>query len=225
MKGRVFPPHNFKLMTYYKFLSLEKAERFIDILVNNRLYASSYKNFNDPFEGHFDSNGVNLGTVIQIKGRMDKSARICSLQNVENDILPNNRLMWSHYANSHKGVCLKVNVIFERGWKRLQVRYDNELPKLDNSGIDDNIERILSRKSKDWEYEKEVRFLRFYSENNNEAYLRVKIVAVYFGLKMTKKDKELYRKLLMKVNSNIEIYEMIENNNNDYYSNLIPHRY
>lgn len=46
-------------MSYlYKYRSLKDMKRFIDILMNRRLYASKYLDLNDPMEGFFlyDSN-------------------------------------------------------------------------------------------------------------------------------------------------------------------------
>ena len=37
----------------YKYRSLANMKRFIDILMNRRLYASKYLELNDPMEGFF----------------------------------------------------------------------------------------------------------------------------------------------------------------------------
>ena len=38
---------------FYKYRSLSNLKRFIDILINNRLYAAKYIELNDPMEGFF----------------------------------------------------------------------------------------------------------------------------------------------------------------------------
>lgn len=40
-------------MHYYKFRSLENIKRFLDILINERLYAARYDKLNDPMEGSY----------------------------------------------------------------------------------------------------------------------------------------------------------------------------
>jgi len=42
---------------YYKFMSLEKLERFLDYLAHNHLYGAKPKELNDPFEGRFNLQG------------------------------------------------------------------------------------------------------------------------------------------------------------------------
>lgn len=38
---------------YFKFRSLSNLKRFLDILVNERLYTSRYDELNDPMEGAY----------------------------------------------------------------------------------------------------------------------------------------------------------------------------
>ena len=37
----------------YKYRSLEDFKKLVDILINKRLYASHYKDLNDPMEGQY----------------------------------------------------------------------------------------------------------------------------------------------------------------------------
>ena len=66
-------------------------------------------------------------------------------------------LMWSHYANSHKGFCLEYDfkMLKELITLPLPVKYCNDLP----NDIDDKLKLIFT-KSKEWSYEEEWRLVK-----------------------------------------------------------------
>ena len=76
-------------------------------------------------------------------------------------------LMWSHYANVGKGVCLifdKEELFSESQFgfpKIMRVNYPDRLPEIDvrlsEERIQFNIETLLTTKRNNWSYEKEVR--------------------------------------------------------------------
>jgi len=66
----------------------------LDIIVNNELYLADPKELNDPMD---------CAILIDEK-REELPTAICSLSKKNNDYL-----MWSHYADGHKGICLKLN--------------------------------------------------------------------------------------------------------------------
>lgn len=71
---------------------------------------------------------------------------------------PDNLLMWSHYADKHKGLCLEFdtdNPIFGGAW---EVEYHIEYPYRPwNAELD--VVRLALTKAKCWEYEEEYRLL------------------------------------------------------------------
>lgn len=73
---------------------------------------------------------------------------------------PTNLLMWSHYSNCHKGICIGFDAncsIFRQARK---VSYTRTLPKLSqNDSADDLLEKIVFTKSEDWGYEEEFRIV------------------------------------------------------------------
>ena len=94
--------------TYYKYRNLTDLERFLDIIVNNRLYGAVYKELNDPMEGKFNKVGLYEDDYENIYGNL-KRTRVCSLLTKQDDQdFPNDYLMWSHYADSHKGCCIEL---------------------------------------------------------------------------------------------------------------------
>ena len=101
----------FKRMSYeinmlYKYRSLKNFKYFVDIIINQRLYASPYFELNDPMEGYYLYSKGNMSEEIlkKIKGEKEK-IRICSLTR---DC--SNELMWSHYADGHHGIVVGVEI-------------------------------------------------------------------------------------------------------------------
>lgn len=99
-----------------------------------------------------------------------------------------NKLMWSHYANKHEGICLIYN--FEKDTKikdRLfPVEYKNEFPNIE-SPKEDMI--ALLRKTTDWEYEKEWRIV---SMAQGKAKINKKaLIGIIFGCNTTRQNKQL----------------------------------
>lgn len=186
---------------YYKFRSLQNLKRFIDIILNNRLYASRYDELNDPMEGVYLTNPSN-GNIIRLL-RMEKyKTRICSLSEDYR-----HTLLWSHYADSHKGCCIEVSAVNERELPT-SVRYIEEIPVVND--MQDGKE-LLSHKSTVWEYEKEVRYFR------KTSYLNIRIHRIIFGLKVSNDDYRFYEKLIHAINPMIGICRINEEDIEDGY--------
>lgn len=147
-------------------------------------------------------------------------------------------LMWSHYGNLHKGVCLE----FENDIIPLYiVSYSNEKPKFNielatkividaklkhkkpslNDNLRDNIISLFKTKSKDWEYEKEVRFITNVDEVkkglsifayqdvfDGKYYCNCKVKKIYIGVKAN--GEQLNTLIQMALNRNIPIVYMKE---------------
>lgn len=134
----------------YKYRSLENLERFLDIVIDNKLYGALYKEMNDPMEGYFQySPDVDKSVLTGIWQGKNKRY-ICSLSKKSNI-----GLMWTHYANENKGCCIEVEVT-SKTWERLDVEYKKTITNLSETTT---IEDILKVKASMWEYEQEVRYL------------------------------------------------------------------
>jgi hypothetical protein len=75
----------------------------------------------------------------------------------------NNLLMWSHYANSHRGLCLKFDPIQDSDLfdTPIKVNYSKNYPVYNHLRDGPNyIDLLLSTKSKHWKYEKEWRLFK-----------------------------------------------------------------
>ena len=67
---------NLESKIYYKYRSFEEFERFLDIIVNNRLYGAVYKALNDPMEGKYNKEGLVKDDYENINHHL-KRTRIC----------------------------------------------------------------------------------------------------------------------------------------------------
>jgi Protein of unknown function (DUF2971) len=77
--------------------------------------------------------------------------------------IPDDILMWSHYADFHRGVCLQFDSNLEFFANAHQINYKPERPKV-NPFRDENkkiMNSVLLTKANHWEYEKEWRLIHY----------------------------------------------------------------
>lgn len=203
-----------KNQTYYKYRNLDDFERFLDIIVNNRLYGAVYKSLNDPMEGRFNREGLNKEDLDTIYKNL-KVTRICSLLLKQNSQkFPDDYIMWSHYANSHTGCCIELKITNQHnpGWILKEVNYTDIMPNVKGEGKD-KIYSILSVKTSLWNNEKEVRAVKIYNQKtftDNSPYYHIKVKAVYLGYRINKVKAFFYKKIINKINPQIKIYVIKE---------------
>ena len=126
--------------------------------------------------------------------------------------LNDNILMWTHYANNHKGICLgfkttcisnSIGLEFEdtfhfnpskkRGFlPTFKVKYKKERPKPYNP-LKDGKEKLFEfakTKYLDWEYEKERRIIYLYNDIKEKIinFKRDILSEIIFGLKTSEED-------------------------------------
>ncbi|CAG34903.1 DUF2971 domain-containing protein [Desulfotalea psychrophila] len=190
-------------MKLYKFRSLDNLEFVLDILLNQRLYCSSYDSLNDPLEGLFYtiiSPRGNQKRVRQYKSIDDlptfnSDLKICSLSKSLEDIR-----MWSHYANGHTGVAIEIE-FSDYEADVTEVNYDSGLKKHGTTilaGATPN--EVLSYKTEHWRYENEYRII-----GQDEYYpIKGRVTAVYFGVRASDFHKDILKK---SVSNNISLLE------------------
>lgn len=143
-------------MRLYHFL---KAEHALDDLQRRRLKISSLDDLNDPFE----LLGADLGDKAMRRAFQEtrtELAQQCGVLCFSRRW--RNPLMWSHYADRHRGIYLGFDV---PSGKCATMNYDatrlpDVLPKLLTGGDEAQEQtmcRLLTTKFRDWKYEDEVR--------------------------------------------------------------------
>ncbi len=137
----------------------------------------------------------------------------------------NNILMWSHYADSHRGICIEysmsdLNSIEDKSiiTQFVKVNYEPHNVALKGSRFLDYRHGFID-KHKDWKYESEIRLI-YFNPNNEELHIGLplsndsKIAAIYFGLRCSDKDKKLIKTILK--DQDIQFYQMRHNPQNMY---------
>jgi Protein of unknown function (DUF2971) len=125
-----------------------------------------------------------------LQGQVNKLG-ILSLSEVPDDIL-----MWAHYASSHTGFCLKFEASKYApffGYAQ-RVNYADEYQPIVRLG--DNyamVDRIVLTKSSHWSYEREWRIINHDSGPGVRKFPPDLLVGVIFGCQMKKKDREQVR--------------------------------
>lgn len=78
----------------------------------------------------------------------------------------NNILMWAHYADSHRGICLEFNVQSDTICGALEVQYRDEFPMTTQYSNDERENLLpLLAKARAWEYEHEYRLIAQDADN------------------------------------------------------------
>jgi len=173
----------------YKYRSLmgESRDRTRRAIVDTEVYFSRCTQFNDPFDCRLNVRGE---TDDELRRQMDavtESIEIFCLSECNGNLL-----MWSHYGDAHRGVCLEYSTsegsLF--GCSLDQVAYADAYPEL---SVTDNVDlnwtrTYLSTKSDDWKYEKEWRI--FYRTGGVHLAPSKDLSAVILGCMMSSEDRE-----------------------------------
>lgn len=111
-----------------------------------------------------------------------------------------NPLMWSHYSDEHRGICVQFDV--SRDLRNLfghPVEYSNTFPVIRDlfRPTADRADLLpFLRKSEHWSYEKEWRLVDPHHVREPRVFLPEALTAVLFGLRTPKEDKEYVLRLL-----------------------------
>jgi hypothetical protein len=211
-----------KPKSLYKYHSINR--NLIRLLINNSLWAGSASNLNDPYDCDFEMSrdffktkfvdklfsgdeyksipdtdkkwfldGLSSAfTKDQMKTFQQFSRKfigICCFSSK-----PDSELMWSHYADSGKGICLEFNFSTNDKIKKklIPLRYSNKAILAKN---DVDVSKALIKKRKAWSYENEWRLIE---DVGLIPFKREELVRVIFGPKVHKECYKLVLKALAK---------------------------
>lgn len=168
----------------YKYMSLDG---FIEMTTQGALYFATPITYNDPFDtkiniscaasleekvsfGHkegFSDERIKVLSELPESELNEECAlnyhkqlsefRICCFSQLFDNIL-----MWSHYADMHKGVCVGFDTTKDELFNDSTIiSYEDQVP-IYNIITDtfEDIRRAIYTKSIDWEYEKEIRIIK-----------------------------------------------------------------
>lgn len=181
--------------TLYTYMPIDLLdERVKPIFQECKLWFSSPANFNDPFDCKIyprvpsdeelalylatHAENATLQDYAIIHEGIQKFGSRLALQAID-DVMNKsgvkcfttnnaNILMWSHYTNSHKGICLEFDTLEDPSFfvYPINVVYTESYPRI-NFTDKSFTSTILRTKSKDWEYENEVRVYKRQSGYHN----------------------------------------------------------
>ncbi len=210
----------------YKFRPINKY--LIDSIVSSSLYFPLPRNLNDPFDCRLDFSK----SCHEIANKLDNERSALFREMAEHEpikhnlrkgceelgvcsfsLAKNETLLWSHYADNHRGCCieyafpesfLKDEIDDSKIMGVAKVAYDeNPLSKwLDNITLAQMemetlwpqlTSLLLTQKSPSWEYENEFRVIRFHSGflEIPQSYIR----NIIFGMQTSTRDIDLIKKI------------------------------
>lgn len=202
----------------------------IQEIINNTISVSSPKTFNDPLDPPITLAAKHI--FKDIKTQKDEQFFLESLEKVrircfvpakdpktkEEQEPYLNTLMWAHYANSHKGMCIKYKLsstLIKKTDKTIGIFAAVEYPEGSfdiNSHDSFEFNECFLTKQSEWKYEKEVRLIYFNADNSD--YFQPlnldednRIEAIYFGYNCSETDKKTIKKLFTH-DSTIKFYQM-----------------
>jgi hypothetical protein len=250
----------------YRSLEKENdLKHFYDLLKFGEVYFSEPEKLNDPFDGKIEyahkeykdeeileysrrhgftnqqminleyslkNNLIDKKTILGKDTYQPKETKILCLSQDETNLL-----MWTHYANNHKGVCIGFNTVNKNNFccikikeglkpndddllKFFNVKYDENMPPLINK-INRDTNRTIDRlkfyftKSELWNYEKEMRTY-IHTDLIEKEPLKIDVTniqEVIFGLRTPDCLKKDIQNIVIENNKNgchIKLYECHE---------------
>lgn len=197
--------------TLFKFRTINRGKQ---ILQDCTFRFSSPTAFNDPFDCSLDE--VTTYRMSEIKKFFDGYGGYSRIPRKRRDLIQQDKsivsewvkdakdkavnsrgvlalsgtveeiLLWSHYADDHKGLAIELSLREDLGFflgPRIMKYYEQYTPTNYLSDPEGTVDAILSRKYIKWAYEKEFRIYKKDSANADIAINPNAIKSVYFGLK------------------------------------------
>jgi hypothetical protein len=183
-------------MRVYHFLS---AQYTLKTLYEHRIKISTFSDLNDPFElwpFRLDSADAQKRFAKIREQFSERIGLVCFSRNWDN------LLLWSHYGDKHKGICLGFDIPDDL---LITVRYVSErlCPPQCEEGIESAAAEYYCIKFKQWGYEDEVRFcanldkseggLYFYDFRENDQHIQLR--EVILGHRCSLEERAIERAL------------------------------
>lgn len=221
----------------YKYRSLApgQSEYTRRILTHNELFFASPLNFNDPFENYFslDIRAVEEKFVPMLQERQKRGFSEVPFWwiveaidkwrlNIRRDYLktigivslsqyPDNILLWSHYADSHQGVCFEfdleeVGTFIEKS-AIMPVVYSQRCPTstMASEHLVKAVVHSMYTKAEVWSYEGEWRFVRRHTGPGPATFPSLMLSGIIFGADISAKDRDSFLILIKKYQPHVNV--------------------
>jgi len=225
--------------SFFKYRAINKY--LLDSLIKSQLYFSPRARLNDPFDCNIDISRA-VDHLIQTEKdnkllaafREEEEALITFNNNVDTlgicsfSLTSNETLMWSHYAEDHKGICLKYDfpesflnnedeilgesrVSYEPNAISNWLRSNIKLFRNDQKAFIINLlTTLLTSKAPSWFYEEEARIMRYVTGLYDIP--RDVLTHIIFGLQTSEADEALIRSIADKYYSDIKFGRVVRTN-------------
>lgn len=196
--------------TLYKYFRIPRKGSkswgwLVESIMENKLYMGHYSEMNDPMEALYDGSQLTQDCITDIRNSKP-NLRMCCMSKTYSDIL-----MWSHYADSHRGICFEVEVEDANTADiRKEIRYIRQLRSPKGRFAQEKCIDIMGYKLLPWQYEEEVRYIRLLEYGvKDKQYLSVEIKKIIFGCKMKENVRLRFQEFVNQFRPNIT-FEVID---------------
>lgn len=214
-------------------------DNLIRVLAGEIFYFSTPHDFNDPLDLAPTVTEFGVGetsSTLRVAGDQQVGATGSSfvgkhpglgaqLSLIYEDLLPEDKglfrvlclseqcdigLMWAHYANRHRGICVEVDPrrFAENSHK---VRYDGtlSLSQIGENQSRDNAVKNLCVKTEDWAYEKEWRIFSRALDESEQRFVQARgaVISVTLGCKVSRADQREIVQIISRVAPRIRVYQ------------------
>ncbi len=203
-------------MHLYRYQPINKLT--LTNLSKQKNWVADPLDFNDPFEFHLKE---------EIWSNKQKEVKVNHVESYENrekiknlvskfgvvcyGSVDDSKLMWSHYADSHKGMCLVFEIPKENiEFGLVKVEYSEEIPSayfdVDHADNWTHLIKIVKTKSIEWQYEKE--FRQVFMEKKVYENYPGKLIEIIFGSQTSRMDIDLVMDIIKNHYENLVISKM-----------------
>lgn len=198
----------YTLPVLYRYMTVN--EYTINSIVNNDVYVVQAEKMNDVYEGAvFRDSSSREENLDEIK-KIQRNTYIKSFC-----LKLNNTLMWSHYGDAHKGICIGYD--FSKAPKDVvdhlyPVQYSNTRFSFKNKiNAHTGYQFLHLRKSKCWSYEKEFRLIYTKEELLNDCQNLVVncITEIQFGLRTDPQKKKMIYDIVQENGMIVDFYNTV----------------
>jgi len=167
---------------------------------------------NEDFNKYNKTITGNPGRFSLILENLRKTVGVCCFSAVDDNLI-----MWSHYAENHKGILLKFDVSeLQKVFSNIKtVVYTNKIKQIDYEDSPENlISKLLTRKSTHWKSEKEIRII--VKKSGHYSFPKNALKEIRFGLKCDHYQEKDVIDIIRKFDYNDTFFTKVRTTNYDY---------
>ena len=225
--------------TVFKFREVNK--NLLEALIRSQLYFANPEALNDPYDCQVDilealERAISRASDVRKEVLQQARQGQTVFEQIHNDIKKfgvcsvsatrENQVLWAHYANEHRGVCIEYTIaedfVIDRSINIFgfsPVSYGSDALtefflsySFSEDGTDvldlamDAMKKVRTIKSEDWGFEEEVRMIR--SESGPMEIPAEFLTQVCFGLRTSERDRSLVSELVNGKYKNVVFAEL-----------------